>query len=174
MYILVVCRYVDAPLPNNPNKPRGEIPVTGESMEPKKLYCASKRVPTLSSKYLTLAILISILNIPISPEDRPGEMRLTFPNPLGPQITLDTTYFSSLRNRFPALPNQLQPLQSLLTRRGHLRLVLFVIFLVVLLGFQPSPPFPPSYSEEWRWQRNLPWATSGATYPEGRDGRYLK
>lgn len=93
-------------------------------------------------------------------------MRVTFPNPLGPPIAIDTSRLPSL-----SLPTTIQPF---LSRRGHLRLVLLILFLVTLLGVQPSPPFPPSYAAEWKVERNLPWLYGAAKFPEGREGRYLK
>ena len=94
-------------------------------------------------------------------------MRLTFPNPLGPPITLDTHHVTDLRSKIPTLPPQFQ-------RRAHLRLLIILLFLIGLIIVRPTPPFPPNYSDEWEQENNLPWVKSSAKYPEGREGRYLK
>lgn len=92
-------------------------------------------------------------------------MRVTFPNPLGPPITLDTSQLSPL-----PLPVRLASLH----RRGQVRIIVVIIVLLAILGVRPSPPFPIGYGAEWKSERNLPWLSRGATFPEGREGRYLK
>ena len=94
-------------------------------------------------------------------------MRLTFPNPLGPPVTFDTSKVSNIRSLIPST-------STFLHRRGQLRLVLVLVIILTLLGVQPSPPFPPSYRLEWKQESDLPWAFGGARLPEGREGRYLK
>ena len=93
-------------------------------------------------------------------------MRITFPNPLGPPISIDTSHISSLQSRLPHFLTS--------SRKTPFRILLLLLLVIVVLTYRPVPPFPPDYSEEWRRERNLPWLYRNMPFPEGKDGRYLK
>ncbi|RXK35614.1 hypothetical protein M231_07144 [Tremella mesenterica] len=92
-------------------------------------------------------------------------MRITFPNPLGPPITFDTTSLPPLPQF--RKPNTTSPLSSL--RRPQTRLLLFGLVLFIVIVIRPSPPFPPSFGEEWKVESGAALGDS-----EGRLGRYVK
>lgn len=88
---------------------------------------------------------------------------MTFPNPFGAPVTLDSENFrvNDIRQRLTPLSS----LAGLTTHRRPLRFLVLLLGLVVLFTMHLSPPLPPSYKEEWSWQR-----VDG----EGRDGRYVQ
>lgn len=91
-------------------------------------------------------------------------VRITFPNPLGPPITLDTSAIPSFRSS----SSSVFPLGSVL-RRPHTRIVIIIALILVVIIYRPSPPFPPSYASEWAAEKAA--AAGGAS---GRAGRYVK
>lgn len=98
------------------------------------------------------------------------DMRLTFPNPLGPPITLDTSLVSSipsqLANAIP-MPAALAGLSGRTAgRKGPIRLLTGLVLLLLLVTYRPTPPFPPTYSREWALERQVQWAKGG----EGLEG----
>ena len=72
-------------------------------------------------------------------------MRLTIPNPLGPPLTFDSDNVRALLSPIPFLPS----------RRPQLRVLIALSLILALLIFRPSPPFPPSYSAEYRLEDGL-------------------
>ncbi|WRT68820.1 uncharacterized protein IL334_005800 [Kwoniella shivajii] len=94
-------------------------------------------------------------------------MRVTFPNPLGPPITVDTAHLNSIRERIPrSLPS--------LQRRPHFKLFAIIFAIALLFTIHPKPPFPPSYSVEWRQEGSLPQIKGNTLMGEGKSGRYVK
>ncbi|KGB79128.1 hypothetical protein CNBG_4966 [Cryptococcus deuterogattii R265] len=80
-------------------------------------------------------------------------MRVTLPNPLGEPITFDSADSPGLAVIPPlALFTRSSSLIGF-SRRPHFKIVLFLIGFVFLLTWHPSPPFPPSYDEEWAWEK---------------------
>ncbi|WWC91469.1 uncharacterized protein L201_006415 [Kwoniella dendrophila CBS 6074] len=97
-------------------------------------------------------------------------MRVTFPNPLGPPITVDTAYLSNLKERLPRNASILPSLQ----RRPHFRILLVIIGFIIIFTIHPRPPFPPNYSIEWRQEATLPQIKGDISVGEGKNGRYVK
>nr|XP_019047872.1 hypothetical protein I302_04492 [Kwoniella bestiolae CBS 10118]OCF26802.1 hypothetical protein I302_04492 [Kwoniella bestiolae CBS 10118] len=93
-------------------------------------------------------------------------MRITFPNPLGPPITLDTSHLE----RIPRGNGLISSLQ----RRPHFKLLAFIFALALLFTIHPKPPFPPSYAVEWRQEASLPHIKGEVGVGEGKNGRYVK
>lgn len=104
-------------------------------------------------------------------------MRVTVPNPFGPPITFDTAYASSLS--FPSLGSQSRTANSPrvgfrvpgLSRRPQARLLSLLVLLVIIWTWYPTPPFPPTYRQEWKMERQ---GRGGEGYAEGKAGRYVK
>ncbi|WWC64268.1 uncharacterized protein I303_106878 [Kwoniella dejecticola CBS 10117] len=119
-------------------------------------------------------------------------MRITFPNPLGPPITLNTEYLNSLYERLP-LPTPGSSSSSSsrggvtgglgglgmimigsIQRRPLFKLLLVIFGLVVLFTIHPKPPFPPTYTQEWKNEASLARTRGEGGVGEGKNGRYVK
>ncbi|ODN80051.1 hypothetical protein L198_07861 [Cryptococcus wingfieldii CBS 7118] len=75
-------------------------------------------------------------------------MRVTLPNPLGEPVTLDS-------DRIPRPAAILPTAVTRLARRSQLKLLLLLFGFAVLITWHPSPPFPPSYDDEWNWEKRV-------------------
>ena len=91
-------------------------------------------------------------------------MRITFSNPFGPPITLDTSSLSRSAGSFRPSSST-----SSLLRRPQYRFLAILFLVVFAVLWRPSPPFPPSYRAEWAVEHG---AALGEA--EGRSGRYVK
>ncbi|WVN91186.1 uncharacterized protein L203_106443 [Cryptococcus depauperatus CBS 7841] len=68
-------------------------------------------------------------------------MRIVLPSSSRPSTVLYTAAIPSLYSPFYLL------------RRTRLKFLLFAIAFITLFVWQPSPPFPPSYSKEWEMEK---------------------
>lgn len=81
-------------------------------------------------------------------------MRVTLPNPLGEPIALDSADLPSMA-AIPSIALFTRPSSLIgISRRPHFKIILLIIGFVFLFTWHPSPPFPPSYDEEWAWEKS--------------------
>ncbi|WWC73331.1 uncharacterized protein I206_107298 [Kwoniella pini CBS 10737] len=114
-------------------------------------------------------------------------MRITFPNPLGPPITLNTEYLNHLlplnsnsnsnnnnNNNNNGIMNMIGG-GGFIKRRQNFKLIILLFSLIILFTIHPKPPFPPNYNLEWKNENNLQQLSkSDLSIGEGKNGRYVK
>lgn len=91
-------------------------------------------------------------------------------------IDKDIVIHSPSLNTFTPLVSAFQNTVNIIRGNGRRRqnwLVFIPIIVLLMWMFPTSPPFPPTYNEEWSLERYLPQVDPRAVPPEGKNGRYL-